>query len=221
MNILDLLRKLIIPIIAGIWSIASFGQSIDLSKLTVGKTITVHNRNATLVSGDSEKPRLHLDEKDGVGLAWLENVTFTSGTVEFDVKGRNVLQKSFVGIAFQGSNDSTYDAIYFRPFNFKSPEAERKNHSVQYISMPKFDWPKLRSEFPNQYEKPLNSPPNPDDWIHCRVDVQNEEVRVFVNREEKPSLVVNQLTKQKGNKLAFWVGHGSDGNFANLSIKSK
>lgn len=212
-------RKLIPLAVATIWSIASFAQKVDvdLSKLVVGKTVKVYNREVNIVSSGSTGSYIHLNEREGAGIAWLEGVQFTDGVIEFDVKGRNVLQKSFVGIAFHGSNDSTYDAIYFRPFNFKSSEEERRNHSVQYISLPKYDWPKLRSEFPNKYEQPINPSPEPEEWIHCRVVVKNEEVRVFVNNNSGPSLVVKALSAQKGNKIGFWVGNGSDGDFAKFS----
>ena len=219
MNMHLLLQKLIIPLMAFLWSLTVFGQKVevDLSKLAIEKNLKVVNREASIVNGSSGKSYIHLNEKPGAGIAWLEGVKFTDGTIEFDVKGRNMLQKSFVGIAFHGSNDSTYDAVYFRPFNFKSAEQERKNHSVQYISLPKYDWPKLRSEFPNKYEQPLNPAPEPEEWIHCRLVIKNQEVRVFVNKNAEPSLVVNQLSEQKGNKIGFWVGHESDGDFAKFS----
>ncbi len=34
------------------------------------------------------------------------------------MRGKNVFQKSFIGIAFHGQDDKTYDAVYCRPFNF-------------------------------------------------------------------------------------------------------
>ena len=188
MNITFLLRKLILPGIASIWSITGFAQKgeVDLSKLIVGETVKAFNREVSIVSAGPKGSYLRLNERSGAGVAWLEGIQFTDGVIEFDVKGRNVLQKSFVGIAFRGSNDSTYDAIYFRPFNFKSSEAERRNHSVQYISLPKYDWPKLRSEFPNKYEQPINPSPEPEAWFHCRIVVKNEEVSVFVNNNSGP-----------------------------------
>lgn len=202
-----------------LWSLTGFAQTVavDLSKLVIDKTLQAVNREVSMMKDGSGKSYIHMNEKDGVGIAWLESVQFTDGTIEFDVKGKNILQKSFVGIAFHGSNDSTYDAVYFRPFNFKSAEQERKNHSVQYISLPKYDWPKLRSEFPNKYEQPLNPAPEPEEWVHCRLVVKDQEVRVFVNKNPNPSLVVKQLSSQKGNKVGFWVGNGSEGDFANFS----
>jgi len=217
MTVLEfILKKLILPVTASIWSVTGFSQNVDLdlSKLVVGKTVKAHNREVTIVSSEGKASYIHLSEKEGAGIAWLEDLHFTDGVIEFDVKGRNVLQKSFVGIAFHGSNDSTYDAIYFRPFNFKSSEAERRNHSVQYISLPKYDWPKLRSEFPNKYEQPINPSPEPQAWFHCRIVVKNEDVSVFVNNNSGPSLVVKTLGNPKGNKVGFWVGNGSDGDFA-------
>jgi len=221
MNISFFLQKLIIPLIASIWSLTGFAQTVavDLSKLVMDKTLQAVNREVSRMKDGSGKSYIHMNEKEGAGIAWLEDIQFSNGTIEFDVKGKNILQKSFVGIAFHGSNDSTYDAVYFRPFNFKSAEQERKNHSVQYISLPKYDWPKLRSEFPNKYEQPLNPAPEPEEWIHCRLVVKDQEVRVFVNKNSNPSLTVKQLSSQKGNKVGFWVGNGSEGDFANLNIK--
>jgi len=219
MNICIFLQKLIIPLMALLWSLTVFAQKVevDLSKLKIDKTLKTVNREASIIHGSSGKSYIHLNEKPGAGLAWLENVKFTDGTIEFDVKGKNVMQKSFVGIAFHGSNDSTYDAVYFRPFNFRSAEQERKNHSVQYIALPKYDWPKLRSEFPNKYEQPLNPAPEPEEWIHCRLVIKDQEIRVFVNNNSAPSLVVKQLSNQKGDKIGFWVGNESEGDFANFS----
>lgn len=207
--------------VAGIWSLTAVAQnvSIDLSKLVLNQSVRAVNREVSIAKDGAKGSYIHLNEKPGAGMAWLEGVKFTDGTIEFDVKGRNVLQKSFVGIAFHGSNDSTYDAVYFRPFNFKSPEEERRNHSVQYISLPGFDWPKLRSGFPLKYEQPVNPAPEPEDWVHCRLVVENQEVKVYVNQNTTPSLVVKQLNNQKGNKIGFWVGNQSDGNFANINIK--
>src|SRR6266487_177262 len=67
-------------------------------------------------------------------------------------------------------NDSTtFDAIYFRPFNFFNPE--RNTHSVQYISMPDHPWQQLRQDFPGKYESKIYNPPNPDDWFHATIEI--------------------------------------------------
>ena len=158
-----------------------------------------------------------LDAKPGDGLAVYQDLEFENGTIEFDVKGKDVLQQSFVGVAFHIQNDSTYNAVYFRPFNFKKPE--RTSHSVQYISHPKFTWQKLRSEFPEQFEKTVTPVPNPDEFFHARIDVKWPTVKVYVENSEIPSLEVKMLSSFKKGKVGLWVGNGSDGSFKNLKIK--
>lgn len=158
-----------------------------------------------------------LNAKQGDGLAIYQDLEFENGTIEFDVKGKDVLQQSFVGVAFHIQNDSIYNAVYFRPFNFKKPE--RTSHSVQYISHPKFTWQKLRSDFPEQFEKTVTPVPNPDEFFHARIDVKWPTVKVYVENSDMPSLEVKMLSSFKKGKVGLWVGNGSDGSFKNLKIK--
>src|SRR5690349_16418007 len=79
--------------------------------------VTVENRKAETVA-ENGRQVIKLSEAEGDGLAIFNDIDFSSGTIEFDVKGRNVLQASFVGVAFLLQDRSHYDAIYFRPFNF-------------------------------------------------------------------------------------------------------
>jgi hypothetical protein len=107
---------------------------------------------------------------------------------------------------------------FFRPFNFKAAVPARKAYAVQYVSSPKCDWSRLRTEFPNKYEQPLNTPPNPNSWFHARIAVQGKKISVFVNNETTPSLVVEQIVSMNGDMLGYWVGNGSDGYWKNLKI---
>lgn len=190
----------------------------DLNMLIKEKKITTYNRDASSLNDPQHKNGIHLNAKEGDGVAWLNNIHFSNGIIEFDVKGRNMMQQSFVGIAFYGSNDSTMDAIYFRPFNFQSPDASRKSHSVQYISLPDYDWQRLRTEFPNKYEQAIDPSPQPDEWFHVRVVINSPKVTVYVNNNTNPSLVVDELSNRKEGLVGFWVGNNSDGDFANLII---
>lgn len=161
---------------------------------------------------------VYLDERNGDGMLWLKNFNFANGRIELDLKGKNETGKSFIGVAFHGLNDSTYDAIYFRPFNFKN--TERSNHSVQYISHPKFTWYKLRDENPGKYENNVKPVPNPDEWFHATIVIEYPVVKVFVDNAEEPSLIVNQLSSRKAGRLGLWVGNTSDGLFKNLKVIS-
>jgi len=177
----------------------------------------VVNREIT-ISKESDKDIVHLNAKEGDGAAWLNNINFEKGVIELDVKGKNVMQQSFVGIAFHGADDSTFDAVYFRPFNFQSQDTVRKSHSVQYISMPQYDWYILRQNYPGKYESALTNTIDPESWFHAKVVVEADKITVYVNNDTKPSLVVSPLARRATGKIGFWVGNNSDGDFANLTI---
>ena len=191
--------------------------SPDLAALAEAKGLKVLNRSISSLN-DGTKKGVRLSESQGDGLAYLEGVEFGDGTIEFDIRGKDVQQQSFVGVAFHGVDGTTYDAIYFRPFNFKAEDPARRLRAVQYISHPTYPWPKLRAEHPGQYEKPVSPVPDPNDWFHARVVVASPKVSVFVNDAKEPSLVVNQLSDRKKGLVGLWVGNTSGGDFANLKI---
>jgi hypothetical protein len=177
------------------------------------------NRSATVIDKEGRKA-IRLEGKDTTGIAQIENFTFADGVIEFDARGKNVVQKSFLGVAFHGLDAKNYDAIYFRPFNFKADDATRRLHAVQYISPPIYTWQKLRSENPEHYEKSISPAPDPDNWFHVRVVVETPQVSVFVNGAPEPSLIVNLLNDRKSGWIGLWVDVGS-GDFANLVITPK
>lgn len=175
---------------------------------------TVHNRRVTF-----ENEIIHLNAMENDGLLWLNGSEFGNGTIEADIKGKNVQGQSFVGIAFHGTNNSTYDAIYFRPFNFQNPDRDR--HSVQYISHPGYTWHKLREEHPNEFENWVSPVPEPNDWFHVKILVEFPVVKVFIDNALKPTLEVKQLSNQKEGLIGFWVGNNSEGHFKNLKVISE
>jgi hypothetical protein len=185
----------------------------DLSKVNDSNVWTLYNRD--IISDNA----VHLNGKPGDGILLLKESNFKNGTIELDIKGKDEKGRSFVGIAFHGLNDSIYDVIYFRPFNFKSPD--RKSHSVQYISHPKYTWHFLRNEHPEMYENEVNPVPDPNNWFHVTVKVNYPHVNVFVNNSEKPSLSIDQLSTRKEGWIGFWVGNNSEGYFKNLKVISE
>jgi len=170
---------------------------------------------------ENGKKAVKIEEGDGIKILTLNNSSFSNGTIEFDAKGRNVIGQSFVGLAFHIQNDTTYDAIYFRPFNFANPDTIRRWRAVQYISIPGHEWDKLREKFPGKYENKVNPVPNADDWFHAKIVVKDKTISVFVNNSSTPSLVVNKLSNTSNGKIGLWVENGSDGSFANLEIRSE
>ncbi|MBK9106376.1 MAG: hypothetical protein IPL92_17885 [Saprospiraceae bacterium] len=105
----------------------------DLHKDAQHHKIEVYNRVLSLIKEDSYQG-IRLNKDYGEGVAWMKGITFSTGTLEFDVRGENVKQHSFVGIAFHGQNDSTYDAIYLRPFHFYAEDQVSQDRMIQFIS---------------------------------------------------------------------------------------
>lgn len=151
------------------------------------------------------------------GLYWLTGAGFSEGTIEVDLRGKNILLKSFLGIAFHGVDSSTYDVVYFRPFNFRNPDTARHNWGVQYMSLPDFPFDKLRKEHPLEYEHAVNPVPFPDDWFHARIVVNRDSILVYVNHATDYCLNVPILSIRHNGKIGIWADELPE-DFANLSI---
>jgi hypothetical protein len=183
------------------------------------KDLDVFNRTVTALS-DGTRKGVHLDERPGEGVAYLKGIEFSNGTIEFDVRGKDVQGQSFVGVAFHGLDSTTYEAIYLRPFNFRTDDPARHSHAVQYVSQPTYPWQKLRAERPGVFEQPVSPAPDPNAWFHVRVVVASPKVSVFVGDAKQPSLVVTQPSGRTKGLVGLWVGNGSGGDFADLEIIS-
>jgi len=189
----------------------------DLVNLADSKTLKHSNRTVSSFN-EGAKKGARLSENEGESPAYIPGVEFTNGTIDLDIKGKDVQQRSFVGVAFHGVDDKTYDAVYFRPFNFKAEDPARRIRAVQYIAHPEYPWQKLRAEQPGKYEKAVNPVPDPNGWFHVRIVVASPNVSVFVADAKEPSLAVSQLSNRGKGLVGLWVGNTSGGDFANLKI---
>jgi hypothetical protein len=192
----------------------------DLINLFENGKIEPFNRKLSQFS-DNAKKGIRFSKNADDGIAWLKGVEFSNGIIELDIRGKDVLQESFVGVAFHGVNNETLDAIYFRPFNFQSTDPVRKIHAVQYISHPDFTWSILREKYNGEYEKAVTPAPNGNDWFHAKIVVQYPKVTVYVNGYSEPSLIIDKLNERKTGKIGLWIGNSSDGDFSNLQITNQ
>jgi hypothetical protein len=181
-----------------------------------GWTLRVVNRQATRIQ---DRNGVRLSSASGNGVAWVEGTDFRSGTIEVDVRGQEALQQNYVGIAFHRRDDDTYEAVYLRPFNFRAKDLVRRQHAVQYISLPDFDWPDLRREFPEEFENPVAGSLVPTDWVRLRVVVEGSKVRIHAGPVSEVTLEVRKLSQLDGGQIGLWVGNVSGGDFANLVIR--
>ena len=201
-------------------TISSFSQSpvvIDLHNLAKNKGIEVFNRELSLINEESHQG-IRLSKDEGEGVAWLKGIEFSNGTLEFDVRGEDVKQHSFVGIAFHGKNNSTFDAVYLRPFQFRAQDEISRNKDLQYVSLPDFTWRILREKFPGKYEHSVEPAPDPNAWVRVRIVIKDYTVSTYINGCNEPSLVVEKINHVNTGSLGFYVADTSGGDFANITI---
>ncbi len=193
------------------------GISIDLRKQVKKKGIEVFNRKMEVIK-DGSRTGIRLSKDVGEGIAWLKGIDFSNGIIEFDVRGENVQQHSFVGIAFHAKDNDTFDAIYLRPFRFQDRDEALRSRSLQYISLPTYTWQELRGKSPGKYEDSIDPSPDPDSWVHMRVVVKGTIVTTFINGDKEPSMVIEKVTPLHTGSIGFYVADTSGGDFANLMI---
>jgi hypothetical protein len=197
---------------------ASRAKRIDLAKLfAVGKLRAV-NRDVTKVP---DRPgALHVSERPDPGLVWIEESDFTEGVIEVEVRGRDQFQRSFVGIAFHRKDYNTHEAVYVRPFNFRAQDQVRHRHALQYMMVPDFDWPRLRDQFPGEFENSVDPTVLPAGWVNLRVVVRARTIEAYVGPDQAPALAVRKLGNLSRGIIGLWTGNNKDGDFANLRITS-
>jgi len=195
----------------------SFGQQkINLATALQEQQIKAVNRTLSIYEKHPEAVEMNAAEGDG--LAVLKELAFETGTIEVELLGENNPGRSFIGIAFNIQDEETFEAIYFRPFNFVATEQARKDHMVQYIHHPEYTWYKLREERTMEFENEIPAPPDPDAWFKAIIKVSEKHVAVFMDEDAEPVLKVERLTTLKSQKLGLWVGNGSSGRFRNLVL---
>jgi hypothetical protein len=191
-------------------------QRIDLAeRLAAGKLRSV-NRGVTRLQGSPDG--VHVTEGEGPGVAWIDGSDFAEGTIEVDVRGRDVVQRSFVGVAFHRKDDRTYESVYLRPFNFRAADPVARQHAVQYMAPPDYDWPRLRQEFPERFENPVDPSVEPTAWVPLRIVVKGRTIQGYVGGVTSPTLDVRKFGQHDRGLIGLWTGNNSDGDFANLRV---
>ena len=201
-------------------TLSTFGQQkVNLADALLEKQIKAVNRE---ISINEEHPKaVEMNAAEGDGLAVLNELDFAAGTIEVELLGENNPGRSFIGIAFNIQDEETFEAVYFRPFNFVATEQIRKDHMVQYIHHPEYTWYKLREDRTGEFENEIPAPPDPDQWFKATIQVSEESVEVFVDHKDEPVLKVERLAQSKSDKIGLWVGNGSSGRFRNLHVSAE
>jgi hypothetical protein len=198
---------------------APAAQSLTLSDLN---DLTVTGGKAETAEYQGRKAvRLATLKEDS--FAFLNGVQFQDGTIEADIAIKvltapGVRMPGFVGIAFRASTDAShYDMFYLRPRNSHSDDQAMRNHSVQYVAAPGFDWYKLRREWPWIYESYTDL--QPEGWNKVKIEVHGRIAKLYLNGSENPSLIVDGLRGEDlHGSVALWGYSGEEAYFSNVKV---
>lgn len=204
----------------------AWALALALAVLPCSQDVAAESRDLSALetvnrSSSRDGEAVYLNAAEGDGVAWISGLDFTEGRISLEVKGADNPGRSFVGVAFHGADNETYDVVYVRPFNFNAADAARRAHSLQYVSMPAYPWQVLRETHPGCYEAALTPPPDPDSWIRLDLEFEAGRLSVFVNGANAPALEVDTLSSRSDGRIGLWVGNNSDGWFRNLDVASR
>jgi hypothetical protein len=193
--------------------------------LTDTSGLTVTGGRAEPVEYLGRKAVCLTTQANGDIFAYVNGSTIQDGVIELDIAVKittppGVRMPGFTGLAFRARPDgSQYDMFYLRPRNALSDDQAMRNHSVQYVAKPGYDWYLLRRQWPSIYESWADL--KPEAWTHVKIEIHGRSARLFLNGSDSPSLVVNGLkgeTHQGG--IALWGSPGEESYFSNLRITS-
>ena len=171
-------------------------------------------------------PPGHSDPEDNESVhAFVAGVDFKDGAIEADVAGAPVPgapadARGFIGIDFRAQeHGARMERIYLRPTNGRADDQLRRNHSVQYDSVPDFPWFRLRTESPGVYESYTDLEAGA--WTHMKIVVSGTKVVLYVNGSNQPCLIVHDLKLgETHGQVGFWGQWSTDAYFSKLNIRS-
>jgi hypothetical protein len=154
----------------------------------------------------------------------IEGIDFKNGVIEVNVLSRLLPNapssaRGFIGIAFRvNDSNSKFECIYIRPTNGRAEDQLRRNHSIQYFSFPDYDFDRLRKQAPGQYEAYADMGLN--EWIKLKIVVEDTKARLFLNNNNQPSLIVNDLKHglNLSGSIGLWVDVGTEGYFSDVKV---
>lgn len=204
------MTKWIVLLPVWIGSISVFAQDNEVTlplaqMFTEGKLKVENYKVKKGLEGDREF--LSIGDGQAEEPIWLPISNFENGKIELVAKGKDILQGSFYGLVFHAENNSTFDVVYCRPFNFRADDPVRKIHAIQYSSNPDFDWPYLRENFNGIYEMGIDNPPAAEDWVTLTIEIQGDSIQAFINHSQVPALSVKKLNNRTQGRIGIRVAN--------------
>lgn len=213
--------KLLFVLTSFFFCTITFAQKISLKKadgiLPLNTEITEQKHKG------KEALKVKAIKNNKSAMVLLPILDFAEGTIEFEMAANRAANshpesRGFAGLAFHISKDTTaFDVIYLRATNGRAEDQVRRNHTVQYMAQPGFDFQVLREKFPEKYETYVDIVP--DEWIKLKIVVEGRITKLYVHEQEQPTLIVkDMLNKTTIGGIALWVGSGTEAYYRNVRI---
>lgn len=159
-----------------------------------------------------------INEYDENTYARVTDLEFHNGTIEVKMLSRLLpdapdFARGFIGIVYRASReDSEFESFYVRPTNGRGcTDSVRKAHGCQYFSYPGYTFSYFREYGITKYEAPVDVAVN--EWFTLKAVIEDERAEFYINKGEKPVLVVNDMKHGKGC-------HGSVGIFVDIGTEA-
>lgn len=228
-----MMKKFKITLLFALFAVTVSGQNLTLNnqefelKHVTGSIVQLDGVDVLKIERDLETLPFDANNMaatvDEPTYAKLKGVNFQNGTIEVRVLSRLLktapdFARGFIGVAFRiDDNDTKFESIYLRPTNGRDENQFRRNHTVQYFSYPDYKFDRLRKEFPETYETYADV--GLDEWITLRLEINGPKVRLYINGQEHPSFIVEELKGDtKSGSIGLWVDIGTEGYFKDLKI---
>jgi hypothetical protein len=156
-------------------------------------------------------------------LAIVTATDFKNGTIQVDVSGAPrpdapADERGFIGVLFRAQDHGARaENLYLRPTNGRADDQLRRNHSVEYESVPDFPWYRLRKENPGVYESYADMEAGA--WTKLKIVVSGTKARLYINGADQPCLIVNDLKLgETHGQIVLWAHWSTDAYFSNLTV---
>jgi hypothetical protein len=141
------------------------------------------------------------------GMAYLKDVAFTNGIIEFDINFGK--QRGFMGVMFRMADKANYEEFYMRPHQSGNPDA------MQYtpVNNTLAAWQLFHGEgysaaFPYTF----------DEWMHVKLVIAGDQGEVYINNSENPVLFMHDLKREMKAGTIGVKTLGENGRYANFSF---
>ncbi len=143
------------------------------------------------------------------GVALARDVAFRDGTIEFDMAATR--RTNFLGAVFHAASLDNTEVIFFRIASSGTTDAIQYGPALKNYGVA---WQVYQGSGANAATE-LHR----ERWMHLRIVVRGDSATLFVDNNEKPTLVVPRLFGVGGTGVGLWAGNfGRGAYFSNVTL---